>query len=136
MGGLTLENRIKLISTLNLLAALALIASRMIGEKADFLNGFGVGLILVAGPALIYLIIKYNNDEFKTDYNLCVNDERVKRNSEKAQAAGFKLLSMGLLLVAIITYVLEIKMYIFVLGIVLIAMVYVKLYNRKLNKIS
>lgn len=136
MGGLTLENRIKLISVLNLLAALALFGSRVLDEKGDFLNGVGVGLLVTAGPALIYLIIKYNNEEFKTDYNLSVNDERIKRNIEKAQAAGFKLLSMGMLLVAVITYVLEIDMYMFVLGVVLFSLVYVKLYNRKLNKIS
>lgn len=134
MIGLTLENRIKLISVLNLVAVLALIASRMIGGMAAFLSGVGVGLLVVASPTLIFLIIKYNNEEFKTNYNLSVNDERVKRNIEKAQAAGFKLLSIGTLLIAVVTYVLEIEMYIFVIGAVILSLVYVKLYNRKLNK--
>ena len=133
MIGLTLDKRIKLIAGMVVLGIVFIITGAFIDGKGAFLSGFGTGLLLVGAPLLVFFVIKYNNEEFKTDYNLSINDERIKRNIGIAQAAGYKLMVVSILLVAVITYVLEITMYPFILLTVVLIMVYVKLYLKKLN---
>ncbi|MBI9108656.1 MAG: hypothetical protein JEZ04_18065 [Spirochaetales bacterium] len=136
MKGSPFKARIILMGVLNIAAAFAIILSRFIGGNADYLHGFGFGLLAVAFPILIFLIIRNKDKEYRENQELSLNDERVRRNCNRANALGFKLQSLLIIAAAVVSYFFEIELYYIVLGIVLVAVGFVKIYNRRLNKIA
>lgn len=134
MRKITLRKRIVLISILNFVAAFVLILSRYINYKAAYFKGFGVGLLAVALPMLIILIIKSNNKDYIEEYNLSINDERIKRNVERSYSLGFSIQTILLLGTIFIAYLFELDLYPIVLSVVGGTLVFVKIYLYKLNK--
>jgi len=136
MKGLTFKARTILIGTLNIVAVSAIILSRFIGGNADYLHGFGFGLLAVAFPFLIFIIIRNKDKEYRENQELSLNDERVRRNCDRANALGFKLQSLLIVAAAAVSYFFEIQLYYIVLGIILVSVGFVKIYGRRLNKIT
>ncbi|MBB6479896.1 hypothetical protein [Spirochaeta isovalerica] len=131
---MTLKQRITLILGLDSLVGIALVVTKLTGLNSSYLNGFGIGLFSVTVPFLIYLTFKLRDREYREEYDLSVNDERIRRNSEKAYAIGFQIQTALLLATAVISYVADFNLYFPVIAIVLASLIFAKVYYKRLNK--
>lgn len=133
MRSMSMKGRLILIGIMNIIGASFLIINRYIAGT-EFLKGIGVGLLLVGLPGYFYLLYKYNNKDVREEYDLSVHDERVQQNCDKANALGFRLQTMFILVVVVICHVLEIELFLPIMAVLLITIAFVKVYTTRLNK--
>jgi len=130
-----LMKKIFVISILNLIAAILLILTRYV-EGLEFLKGLGTGLIIVGMPAWIFFLVKLRNEEKKQEFNMKAKDERVKANFKKAATYGFFIQSWLLLAAAVVCYFLKIDLFLPVMLIIVLTIIFVKVYASRLNNIE
>lgn len=133
MKHITLKKRMIFIGVLSTVAIIILGLTTVMGYKGSFLHGFSVGLLAVVLPVLIFLIFRYHNKEYQKEFDLSLQDERIKRNYERAGAVAFKIQSVLIIAVAIVSVLFEVEIYFMVLAIIFVMLVFTKIYSNKLN---
>ncbi|QEN04452.1 hypothetical protein EW093_06980 [Thiospirochaeta perfilievii] len=138
MNKMSLKKRVTLIGIVNVLVVLVLVLffNQITGFKSEYIRGMGVGCLVVILPFLIFLIVVYKNREYKEDYDISRSDERIIRNYERAGALSFRIQSMLIIAVAIISFVLDVDLYFLVLGVVFVTVIFGKIYGKKLNSFT
>lgn len=129
-----LEKRVKFLGLVSVISVVLLMLHYAAGIGTDYLGGISIGMFAVIIPFFIFTLIKSKNREFKEDYNLSVQDERVMQNCNKAEALAHRILSILIVTCCIISYVFTVDLYFMAIGCVIVTKIFSKVYGSRLNK--
>lgn len=127
------KTRLIFLGAFSALSAILVFLHYGAGLGSDFFGGMGIGMFAVIVPVFLFFFIRTKNREFAEEYDLSMNDERIRNNIFKAEALGHKVLAVLVISCAVLSYATELDLFFSVLVSILISTGFSKIYAKYLN---